>query len=119
MKIVSRYQPLHHYRWGGDCEGWNFVGEKNGSVKPERMPPGSSGVTHVHREALSFFYILSGTATFLIDNNRTIVRGGEGLFIEAGRKHRIANEGEEDPGLLLCSPSSTVSDCINCNHEEN
>jgi hypothetical protein len=38
MKAVSKYQPLKHYKWGNDCDGWNLVDEDSLSVKQELMP---------------------------------------------------------------------------------
>ena len=41
MKAVSKYQPLKHYKWGSDCDGWNLVDEDALSVKQELMPAGT------------------------------------------------------------------------------
>ena len=114
MKAVSKYQPLRHYQWGDNCDGWNLVDEDHLSVKQELMPGGTKEIKHYHRAAQQFFYILKGKATFEIEDSVIEINGGEGLHIEAGKKHRIINEGKEDLEFILCSQPSTTNDRINC-----
>ena len=114
MKAVSKYQPLKHYKWGNDCDGWNLVDEDSLSVKQELMPAGTKEVKHYHQTAQQFFYILKGKATFEIENSIIEINAGEGLRIEARKKHRIINEGKEELEFILCSQPSTKNDRINC-----
>jgi len=111
---VSKYQPLKHYQWGSDCDGWNLVDEDSLSVKQELMPAGTKEVKHYHQKAQQFFYILKGKASFEIEDTVIEINKGEGLHIEAGTKHRIRNESKEDLEFLLCSQPSTNNDRINC-----
>ena len=111
---VSKYQPLKHYQWGMDCDGWNLLDEHSLSVKQELMPPGTKEVKHYHQKAQQFFYILKGKAKFEIEDSIIEINEGEGLHIEAGKKHRILNEGKEDLEFILCSQPSTKNDRINC-----
>ena len=114
MNPVSKYQSLKHYQWGSDCDGWNLVDEDSLSVKQELMPAGAKEEKHYHQAAQQFFYILRGKATFEIEDSTIEINKGEGLQIEAGKKHRILNEGNEDLEFILCSQPSTKSDRINC-----
>jgi mannose-6-phosphate isomerase-like protein (cupin superfamily) len=114
LKVVSKYQPLKHYLWGSDCDGWDLVDEDALSVKQELMPAGTKEVKHYHQSAQQFFYILKGKATFEIEDSTIIINQGEGLHIEAGKKHRILNETGEDLEFVLCSQPSTKNDRINC-----
>jgi mannose-6-phosphate isomerase-like protein (cupin superfamily) len=114
VKAVSKYQSLKHYQWGSDCDGWNLVDEDSLSVKQELMPAGAKEEKHYHQSAQQFFYILRGKATFEIEDSTIEINKGEGLQIEAGKKHRILNEGNEDLEFILCSQPSTKSDRINC-----
>jgi mannose-6-phosphate isomerase-like protein (cupin superfamily) len=114
VKVVSKYQPLKHYLWGSDCDGWDLVDEDALSVKQELMPAGTKEVKHYHQSAQQFFYILKGKATFEIEDSTIIINQGEGLHIEAGKKHRILNETGEDLEFVLCSQPSTKNDRINC-----
>ncbi len=113
-EVVSKYNPLTHYKWGDDCDGWNLADEKTLSVKQERMPAGTSEAKHYHQTAQQFFYILKGSAVFEIDQTFSNVHAGEGIHIKAGIKHRIVNNGNEDLEFILCSQPNTAGDRINC-----
>ena len=114
MKVVSKYQPLTHYKWGNDCDGWNLVDNDTLSLKQERMPPGTSEQTHFHERAQQFFFILKGVAHLQIQDSTLEIKEGEGLLIEADKKHKISNKGKEVLEFLLCSQPSTINDRINC-----
>lgn len=111
---VSKNQPLKHYHWGSDCDGWNLVDEDSLSVKQELMPAGTREVKHFHRTAQQFFYILKGRATIEIEDSIIEINKDEGLHIDAGKKHWISNTGNEDLEFILCSQPSTKNDRINC-----
>jgi mannose-6-phosphate isomerase-like protein (cupin superfamily) len=111
---VSKHQPLKHYLWGSDCDGWNLVDEEALSVKQELMPAGTKEVKHYHEKAQQFFFILKGTASFEIEDSTIEINAGEGLHIKAGIRHRIANEDSEDLEFLLSSQPSTKDDRVNC-----
>jgi mannose-6-phosphate isomerase-like protein (cupin superfamily) len=111
---VSKYQSLKHYKWGNDCDGWNLVDTSSLSVKQERMPAGTSEQKHYHQYAQQFFFILKGVAQFEIEDATIEIKPGEGLHIEAGKKHRILNTSDEGLEFILCSQPSTNNDRINC-----
>ncbi|MFT3703976.1 MAG: cupin domain-containing protein [Agriterribacter sp.] len=113
MPPVNKYQPLSHYTWGNVCNGWVLVDTESLSVKQEQMPPGAAENFHYHQLAQQFFYIVSGTASFEVDNNQYTVRRGEGFYINAGAVHRIANRAEEPLEFILSSQPSTNNDRYN------
>jgi mannose-6-phosphate isomerase-like protein (cupin superfamily) len=116
IPVVSRENPLAHYVWGDNCDGWNFVDKAELSVKMEKMPPHTAEQEHFHQRARQFFFILKGTATFVFFEGvetRIEVKAQQGLEIPAGLRHRILNESEEDLEFILCSQPSTASDRIN------
>ena len=120
MNAVSKYKPLTHYKWGGDCDGWALVDTTALSVKQERMPAGASEQKHYHRTTQQFFFILSGRAQFEIEDVSMELNTGEGLHIEPGKKHRIFNPYTEDLEFILCSQPAAANDRINCDdHEKN
>lgn len=108
--VVSAFRPLSHYEWGNNCEAWNLLDNKELSVKLEKMPGGTEEVLHFHNQSQQFFYILKGKAVFEVDEAILIVHEGEGLHIEAGRKHRIMNKDEDVLEFLVCSQPSTQFD---------
>ena len=133
IPVVSRENPLTHYVWGDHCDGWNLVDKAELSVKMERMPPHTAEQEHFHRRARQFFFILKGSATFVVvegvgtrdgvpvegaattegAETRIEVKAQQGLEIPAGLRHRILNESEEDLEFILCSQPSTAGDRIN------
>jgi mannose-6-phosphate isomerase-like protein (cupin superfamily) len=122
IPVVSRENPLAHYVWGDNCDGWNLVDKAELSVKMERMPPHTAEQEHFHRRARQFFFILKGSATFVVVESKGSVEGvqtrievkaQQGLEIPAGLRHRILNESEEDLEFILCSQPSTAGDRIN------
>ena len=110
MTKVSKYQPLKHYQWGEDCDGWNLVDEPSLSVKQEQMPVGTSEAYHYHQHAQQFFYILKGSAVFEIEGKTITVNEQEGIHIKAGQKHRIVNNGTSAIEFILSSQPSTAGD---------
>ena len=108
--IVSREQPLKHYQWGDNCDGWNLADTPGLSVKMERMPPHTGEQEHFHQQARQFFFILKGVAVFETTEGRVEVKAQQGLEIRPGLRHRIVNESEEDLEFILCSQPSTAGD---------
>ena len=114
MTPVSKYHSLKHYQWGRGCDGWTLVDDTTLSVKQEYMPAGTSEERHYHHKAQQFFYILKGKAHFEVEGEIVLLHEGEGLRIEAGKKHKISNPTNEGLEFLLCSQPSTQNDRINC-----
>ncbi len=110
--VVSRDQPLSHYLWGDQCDGWNLVDGTDLSVKMERMPPHAAEREHFHRHSRQFFFILEGAAVFYTQEGRVEVRAQQGFEIQPGVRHYITNESAEDVVFLLCSQPSTKNDRI-------
>jgi mannose-6-phosphate isomerase-like protein (cupin superfamily) len=114
MQTVSRYKPLRHYEWGNGCDGWVLLDTESLSVKQERMPAMTEEALHYHEKAQQFFFILKGIASFEIEDKGIQVKAGEGLHIEAGKKHRIINNTADDIEFILSSQPSTNGDRFNC-----
>ncbi|SRR6266498_1172380 len=114
MQKVSKYEPLNHYIWGDNCEGWVLVDTETLSVKQELMPPQTAETLHYHERAQQFFFILKGIATFEVEEQGFTVHAGQGIHIEARKKHRIINNTGEDLEFILSSQPSTNNDRFNC-----
>jgi quercetin dioxygenase-like cupin family protein len=76
------------------------------------MPPGTKEQWHFHNHAQQFFYILSGVATFYLEQEKLIVASQKGLLIKPGIKHFIANETDETLDFLVISQPATTDDRI-------
>jgi mannose-6-phosphate isomerase-like protein (cupin superfamily) len=108
--VVSKGDPLSHYQWGNNCDGWNFLNDPSLSVKQERMPGETEEVLHYHLRAQQFFFILKGSAVFELEDKIILVHEGEGIHIKKGLKHRIMNKSKEDLEFILCSQPSAQND---------
>lgn len=106
-------QNTEHYRWGNNCDGWHLLHSDSLSVIQERMPPHTAEQLHYHEKAQQVFYILSGTATFLIDGEMHLVKANESLTIPKQIPHQIRNEQEEDLCFLVISAPKSHGDRIN------
>jgi mannose-6-phosphate isomerase-like protein (cupin superfamily) len=108
----SKSQCLSHYTWGDDCHAWNFIDLEELSVKQELMPPDTAEKLHYHNQATQLFFILKGRAVFTIDGIESELREQQGIQINAGQKHFIANKNNTDLEFILYSYPSTKNDRI-------
>ncbi len=109
-----------HYTWGDQamCDGWHLCNTETLSVIQERMPPGAKERLHVHQKCQQLFYILSGIATFIVDESMYKIQTGESIQILPGQKHCVMNEGEADLAFLVISEPPSHGDRINLEHIE-
>ena len=113
-EILSKENCISHYKWGDNCDGWNFVSKADVAIKQELMPTQTAEKLHFHSYAEQFFYILKGKATFLVEGETFSVDANKGLQIEAGKKHKIINNGVDDLEFILFSYPSTENDRTDC-----
>ncbi len=99
-----------HYKWGDNCDSWVLVNTRGLSVKKESMPAGTAEKRHFHVTAQQYFYILSGTATFYLEQEQKVIPAHEGLLITPGCRHYIANETAERLDFLVISQPTTNED---------
>ncbi|MDQ0227667.1 cupin domain-containing protein [Metabacillus niabensis] len=110
MKISK--QNAEHYTWGGICDGWHLVKNKELSVIHERMPVNTSEVRHFHNQARQFFFVLSGTATLEVNGERIILNPQEGVEIAPLTPHQMINDSNEDVEFLVISQPTSKGDRV-------
>ena len=103
-------QTSGHYLWGERCDSWILADTEGLSVKQESMPSGTKEKLHFHTHAQQFFFILKGTATFYLNNEKLTVAAEKGLLIQPMVKHYIANESNERLDFLVISQPTTNND---------
>lgn len=101
------------YTWGDNCSSWVLNDTPGLSVKQERMPVGSREQLHYHEHANQFFFVLTGVATFYIEDEMIEVKEQEGISITSNRKHFVVNNTNEPIEFLVISQPSTLNDRIN------
>jgi mannose-6-phosphate isomerase-like protein (cupin superfamily) len=111
--MITSIQNAGHYTWGDQCDGWPLLRSDSLSVIQERMPPGTSEQMHYHERAQQVFYILSGTATFEVEEEEKKVEANQSIHIPPGLKHRILNNRDTDLHFLVISEPKSQGDRIN------
>ncbi len=110
--MIRARKNSEHYAWGTSCDGWRLVDTPNLSIIEEEMPPGTEEVLHYHNNSNQFFYMLEGTASFIIDGKECSVKPNEGIYIEVGNPHSIINRSGEKIKFLVVSNPSTRNDRV-------
>ena len=108
--MIKSIRNSEHYKWGGNCDGWHLLKTDSLSVIQEKMPAGTSEQLHYHTNAQQLFYILAGTATFILATDTLTLHKGESIHIEKGTKHCIANHSEMDLDFLVISEPKAHGD---------
>ncbi len=108
-KIIDK-QTAEHYLWGDNCDSLVLADTVGLSVKQESMPGGTKEKLHFHTNAQQFFYILKGSATFYLEDNKIILSEQKGILTHPKTKHFIANETNEQLGFLVVSQPTTNND---------
>jgi len=110
--MKTSIQNAEHYTWGNNCDGWHLLKSDTLSVIRERMPPGTSETLHAHRFAQQVFYILSGTATFLINGKIHTIHANESVHIKPNTLHNISNTQQTDLSFMVISQPKAHGDRI-------
>lgn len=110
-KVIDR-NTAAHYLWGDNCDSWVLADTAGLSVKQERMPGGTREKLHFHTNAQQFFFILKGTATFYLEENKIVVAAQKGILVSPETKHYIANETVGQLDFLVVSQPTTNNDRI-------
>lgn len=108
-KIIDK-QNAEHYLWGDHCDSWILADTAGLSVKQESMPAWTREKLHFHAKAQQFFYILQGSATFYLENDKIIVTRQKGILVQPKTEHYIANETAERLDFLVISQPTTNND---------
>jgi mannose-6-phosphate isomerase-like protein (cupin superfamily) len=105
-EMIGR-DAAEQYSWGEHCQGWRLVINADLSVIEEIMPPGTAEQIHRHHVAQQFFYVLSGEAVMEFENQKIIMREGQGVRVAAVTPHRIRNVSDAEVRFLVISQPST------------
>jgi mannose-6-phosphate isomerase-like protein (cupin superfamily) len=110
MPKILNTQNTPHYQWGDACDSWIYVDRNELSIKLEKMPAGASEKKHFHHQAAQFFFVLQGTATFYLNDEKLVLREREGLTVAPQTPHYIANETALELDFLVVSQPTTNDD---------
>lgn len=65
------------------------------------LKPGEVHLLHHHTTASEFYYILEGSATVTSGDEVEKVRAGTAIYIPAGDRHKIVNDGDQELVVLF------------------
>ena len=99
-------ENIEHY----NCSGWYLFKSQSLSVIEELMPPKTQENKHYHNFSQQYFRILSGKATFEIEDKIIEIDKGAGIHIPAKTKHRIRNDQSENLEFIVISEPTTRGD---------
>jgi len=111
--MIVSVNNAEHYKWGQQSDGWHLLEKDDLSLIEERMTPGSSEQLHYHEKAQQVFYILSGIATFIFEDETVYLKAGDSLHIPPFTKHQIINKSDEDLRFIVVSAPKSHGDRIN------
>jgi mannose-6-phosphate isomerase-like protein (cupin superfamily) len=111
MHIVS-CNNAEHYAWGGVCDGGHPPKSANLSVIEERVPPGGVEIKHYHEHGHPFFFVLSGEATFEVEDKRMTLDAHQGISIPAKTPHQLLSEARQDLFFTVVSASMSHGDRV-------
>ena len=101
-----------HYIWKDVCDGWHFVKNENLSIIAEKMPPNTAEDMHCHEKSRQFFYILSGTAHMILDDEIVCLSSGEGIEIPPLTHHQMKNDSDGFVEFFVVSMPKSHGDRI-------
>ena len=111
--MIKSTNNAEHYTWGDHCDGWHLLKSESLSVIQERMPSGTSESLHFHHRAQQLFYVLSGSAEFVVNEVKYVVSAGESIHIAAGIPHHVFNQQTDDLHFLVISEPRAHGDRTN------
>lgn len=65
------------------------------------LDPGQSQAPHQHEDQDKFYYVVSGTGRFLLDEEQRVAAEGDVVWAPAGVMHGVTNPGDERLTLLV------------------
>ncbi|MBU0906673.1 MAG: cupin domain-containing protein [Nanoarchaeota archaeon] len=67
------------------------------------LPPGKSSQAHYHKISEETYYILKGSATLTVNEQKVILKEGQACLIMPGEVHKIDNTENKDVEFLTIS----------------
>ena len=75
------------------------------------IEPGKASTPHFHKSSEESYYVLSGEASLVIDQQVFTLLPGEAILIEPHEVHQISNQGDQDLVFIaVCVPAWSLDD---------
>ena len=96
---------LDNFKGGDGSVIAKIFTDNNNKIMKATLKKGASIVMHTHDNSSEIVYILSGTASCLIDGKVELVNKGECHYCPKGSTHSIKNENDDDLVMLCIVPN--------------
>lgn len=98
-QVISTEQ-ITPQAWGAIGQTWRLVSTPQFVVTQKNIVPHASETHQTPSHVTYFFYVLSGTVTFFIDDEKRIIKPHQGIYILPLTTYRIHNESKYTISLL-------------------
>ncbi len=105
-------ENAEQYRWGNAGIGWLLSTSKEITVAERQLSPGVKEIRHYHRKSWQFFYVLSGSGTMWIADDKIELSRNESIEVDAMRPHQFINTGEVPLRYLVISMPNSYDDRV-------
>jgi mannose-6-phosphate isomerase-like protein (cupin superfamily) len=82
----------------------------NQSLAEATVPAGGETAEHYHRETEELYFFTGGAGRMRLGDEEQAVRAGDCVVIPPGTRHKLHNDSETDPLVLLCCCAPAYSD---------
>lgn len=82
------------------------------SLAEASLPPNSTALMHYHRQATETYFVLSGSGTIEVAEERRAVKAGDAVLILPGQSHRMISSAEGIRFLCCCAPPYSNDDTV-------
>lgn len=117
MKVSK--QNAEHYAWGGKCDGWHLVKNKDVSIIHESMPSYERGKALSHESASIFLCAKKEQFALEVDGTIYDVKAHEGVEVLPSIPHQMMNRWSEEIEFLVISQPFAQGDRIAVDEDEN
>jgi len=93
----EKYTPFNHFGMATQVIFNLDTGSEHANVTLSTIPKGAGSDDEVHDSSDQIFYIIRGEMKVSANGELLdVLHAGDGLLVEAGDAHAVANDGDED-----------------------
>lgn len=93
-----------------EVAGPAWTAARNQSLAEATVPPRGQTAEHFHKATEEIYFFTRGAGRMRLGEEEQDVRTGDCVVIPPGTRHKLWNDSEEDPLVLLCCCAPAYSD---------
>ena len=97
-----------------EVAGPAWTAARNQSLAEATVPPGGATAEHYHQTTEELYLFTAGVGRMRLGEEEHAVRAGDCVVIPPGAKHKLWNDSETEPLVLLCccAPAYSHEDTV-------